>query len=336
MSNSSTPLITIAMPFKNRCWVLPYVLRSIEQQDYPKKRIKLIFIDNYSTDCSYELLSKWVKAKRNEYYDVVLVRSEGNIPRLRNECLKYSEGTYILFWDSDVVAPPCAVKTLVNVAEHFKDAGAVVATFKYEDLNYVPLIESSRCEDINIREVSGVGLAFTLIRREVFSVIGYFNEFFDVGEDTWFSYALREKTWLKHYRVGLEVLHVKHRDQIIPRATQSMRRWLSFCFYKRAEGYLQSFESLPRHLKIRVFYWLLLPPLIAVSTYVLIAETYLLFRIAGLFALLLYLLASILPLIRELGFVKGIKQWFTFNVPTGIAISYGMIHALLKRFKHIR
>lgn len=331
MERSELPLVTIAMPVKNRCWVLPYVLKSIEEQDYPKNRIKIVFIDNYSNDGTYELLYSWARSKKHEYYDIILTRSEGNIPHLRNMCLRFAEGKYILFWDSDIIAPLCALRTLVTFAEDREDAGAITVIYKCEDLEYIPAIKAINCTNVRFEKVDGVGLGFTLIPLKVFEFIGFFNEFFDVGEDTWFSYALKEKTKLKHYRARLEVLHARHRDQIIPRANQSMARWLSFCFNRRAEAYLQSFKSLPTHLKLRVFYWLLLPFITGLSLYSLISSTMIVYKIFYTLLISAYLAVSMIPLIREHGIEKGVKQWFYFNMPTGLAISYGVFFKFIKR-----
>jgi glycosyltransferase involved in cell wall biosynthesis len=325
------PIVTIAMPVKNRAWALPYVLKSIESQDYPKKLIKVVFVDNYSTDETYNILNKWVAEKGRQYYKVVLVREKGNIAHLRNKCLELAEGKYILFWDSDIVAPKFAIRRMVEIAE-LKNAGIVVATFKYADLDYVSKIMSLEDTIPEVAVVKGAGTGFTLVRLDVAIRVGRFNEKLSVGEDTEFSIKIAEKTKYPILRASIEVLHLKHRDTLIPRASQNMRLWLKYNFYLRSEEYLASFSSLPHRLKLRIVYWFLLPliTLFTSMTLIMLRANHLSkMLIIALF--ILYISLSIYPLVREQGIIGGLRTWISFNLPTGISLSYGVVFKIFKR-----
>lgn len=330
MSITSYPIITIAMPIKNRAWALPYILKSIEGQDYPKELIKLVFVDNYSTDETYDIISKWITERGQRYHGVVLVREEGNIAHLRNKCLELAEGKYVLFWDSDMVAPKFAVRRMVEVAES-RGSSITVATFKYADVDYVPRIES--LEDIipETVAVKGAGTGFTLVRIDIAKQVGGFNEKLSIGEDTDFSLKVAEKIKRPILRVNVEILHLKHRDTLIPRAGQSMKLWLKYNFTRRSDEYLDSFRSLPRRLKLRIIYWLSLP-LIVISTFiVLTSQVAYLFKVFMLVLFALYISLSVYPSIKEQNFIGGMKTWITFNLPTGISLSYGIAFKVLKR-----
>jgi len=326
----SYPLITIAMPIKNREWALPYVLKSIENQDYPKKFIKIVFVDNYSTDKTCAILTEWIQRVKKYYYDVVLSRETGNISHLRNKCVSLAMGKYILFWDSDMIAPKSIVRHMVELAELKEDAGIIVATFKYADIDYIPVIETSEIKQLEFKETVGAGTGFTLIRLEVFKQIGGFNEKLSVGEDTDFSYRVSENTCYKTFRVSAEVLHLKHRDRILVRPSQSFIRWLRYNFYERSEEYLKTYNSLPKHLKIRIIYWLLLPLTIGWGTFTLVSPYNNVLKSFAAVLLPLYISLSIYLNIKRFGFWKGVKTWARFNLPTGLALSYGFIFKTLK------
>jgi len=336
--NEDLPAITIAMPVKNRAWVLPYVLKSIEQQDYPKKLIKLVFVDNYSDDNTYEILSEWARRNPPYYREIVLVREQGNLPHLRNICLSYTNDPFIVFWDSDIIAPPNALKTLIDAIRSRKNVAAVTVEYVMGDLDSASVILSIPQHDAKAGEVFGVGLGLTVLRTDVLRSIGGFDEHITVGEDTYISYKIREKTKMKFLRLNIKVLHVKHRDQILPRATQSLRRWLGFTFHRRSKEYILSWRNLPLHLKLRVLYWTVFPMVVLAPLLTYLTTTAMEVRALTLTATLLYITTSIYRYAINAGLKNGLKMWFTFALPTGIALSYGIlkeaVSSALKRIKY--
>ncbi|MEM2614631.1 MAG: glycosyltransferase [Nitrososphaerota archaeon] len=80
----NAPLITIGIPIKNRFQYIRSLFEAIDDLDYPKKKIKLIFVDDFSTDGTYEALVKWKNEVEEKYYKVVLIRERTNIPQARN------------------------------------------------------------------------------------------------------------------------------------------------------------------------------------------------------------------------------------------------------------
>jgi len=80
----NAPLITIGILTKNRFQYIRSLFEAIENLDYPKEKIKLIFVDDFSTDGTYETLVKWKNEVEEKYYKVVLIRERTNIPQARN------------------------------------------------------------------------------------------------------------------------------------------------------------------------------------------------------------------------------------------------------------
>ncbi|MEM1510222.1 MAG: hypothetical protein QW096_10205, partial [Thermofilaceae archaeon] len=93
-----------------------------------------------------------------------------------------------------------------------------------------------------------------------------------------------------------------------------------------AEEYYKSFNRLPRILKIRLAYYIGLPLTIVLSLVLFITSVQVLAIMP-----LLYLVPSIYPLIKSRGLKEGIIVWLTFNLPTGLSLSYGFMYVVLKK-----
>lgn len=306
------PLVTIGIPVKNRVWCIRRLLEAVDSLEYPKDRIKLVFVDDYSTDGTFEILAEWKARMEKRYYAIVLVRERTNIPQARNLCVKNMEGKYLLFWDADVLPPPDLLKTMVVKMEGDPTVGIIGADYIYEsNTRHKPVID---------KETHAVYMGFTLIRREVFDKVGGFNEKLSVGEDTEFGIRVKESTHYKIIWSPKPVLHLKR-----PGDKWTFYRWLKYNFHIRAKEYGETFGSLPRFLKIRILYYILLPWIVIVA---IIGITIL--NLSVLLVLLAYLFASMYLVIRQKGLKDGITTWVKFNLPTGLALSYGIFKIVIK------
>jgi len=317
------PLITICMPIKNRAWCLPKVLTSIEVLDYPKRKIKVVFVDDYSTDGTYEIVEEWARRARElEFYKVEIVRAKTNIPQARNLCIRRMEGDLLLFWDSDVVAPPELLREMVDILKHNPDVGIIGADYVYDPSTGI------RYKPVTGEETHAVYMGFTLIRKEVFERTGLFNENLSVGEDTEFCIRVKERTGYRILWAPKPVLHLKRVEDI--RRPGRLMWWLWYNFTVRAEEYYRSWNTLPRFLKLRIVYWITWP----LALLLLIASTSLGFTFTNKLWLsltildALYIMSSSYFNIRIKGF-EGLKEWLSWNIPTGISLSYGIFKKAL-------
>jgi len=305
------------MPVKNRAWCLRRVLKAIESIEYPKCKLKVVFVDDYSQDGSYELIKEWSIKAKTQFYDVKIIRARTNISQARNLCIKQQEGRYLLFWDSDVIPPPELLREIVEHMEHNKSIGIVGADYIYESgTKYKPMVN---------RKANAVYMGFTLIRREIFDVVGGFNENLSVGEDTEFGIRVVERTNYKIVWAPKPVLHLKKMGDMKRRGL--FKVWLAYNFHVRAKEYYDSFRNLPRFLKARVLYYLVLPWIAIISLIAAVMGLHILIII-----LLVYLVPSVYLAIEQRGFKDGITIWLKFNVPTGLALSYGVLRVAIKRF----
>jgi len=321
-TDEELPLITICMPVKNRAWCLPKVLPSIETLDYPKRKIKVIFVDDHSTDGSYEIIEKWSRnAEKLGFYKVEVIRAKTNIPQARNLCVKHMEGEILLFWDSDVVPPPELLREMVEELKRKPNVGIIGADYVYDPSTGI------RYKPVTGKETHAVYMGFTLIRREVFEKAGLFNENLSVGEDTEFCIRVRERTGYRILWTPKPVLHLKRVEDI--RRPGKFRRWLWYNFAVRAEEYYRSWHALPRFLKLRVIYWATWPYALVLLVMTMLSAVNNKTMLIPATLLLLYIVGSLYFNIRGRGF-EGLREWLLSSVPTGISLSYGILRKAIK------
>ncbi|CCC81987.1 glycosyltransferase [Thermoproteus tenax] len=308
------PLITICMPVKNRAWHLNKVLRAIEELDYPRDYLELVFVDGYSQDGSYEVLAKWRDGAIG-FRRVELIRAKTNISQARNECVKRTSGDYLLFWDSDVVPPRDLLKTMVELMERDRRICIMGADYVYDEelgIKYKPVVN---------KEAVAVYMGFTLVRRDVFKIVSTFNEILSSGEDTEFCIKVRERARCKVMWAPKPVAHIKRPEDL----RKSVIEWLKYNFTTRAKEYYTAWNSLPKFLKARILYWLSWPWAIALTAYLILSSP----TLASL--PLAYMLSSAYLVVRERGLRYGLMTWVKSNILIGLALSYGVAKETLNK-----
>jgi len=321
--DTEPPSITICMPVKNRAWCLPKVLSSIEVLDYPKRKIKIVFVDDYSTDGSYEIIEEWARrVGESGFYKVEVIRAKTNIPQARNICIKHMEGELLLFWDSDVVPPSELLKEMIEALDRNPAVGIIGADYVYDPSAGV------RYKYVTSRETHAVYMGFTLIRREVFERVGLFDENLSVGEDTEFCIRVRERAGYRILWAPKPVLHLKRVEDV--KRPGRLRWWLRYNFTVRAEEYYRSWNALPRFLKLRVIYWATWPYALALLVMIMLSALHNKTMLIPATLLLLYIVGSSYFNVRSKGF-EGLMEWLLWNVPTGISLSYGILRKALMR-----
>jgi glycosyltransferase involved in cell wall biosynthesis len=128
--NDELPSITIGAPVRNRDWILPYYLDHLRKQNYPQDHIRFIFIVNDSMDKSLQILQGFAKKWQYEYESIDIIVKNMRAPEderthrrlqiyrtlaeLRNDLLSRVETDYLFSIDSDILAPPETLMTLVE------------------------------------------------------------------------------------------------------------------------------------------------------------------------------------------------------------------------------
>jgi GT2 family glycosyltransferase len=177
--DGTDPVVSIAMPTLNQARHLHRILDALHGCRYPRDRIRLIFVDGYSTDGSYQILQSFSRQHRAEYADIVLIQDRGNIPAARNLCIHIGRGDFLLFLDSDILPTPDFVGRLIGLAE----VGGIASLF-YSNFGY-------QHPKPAVKYVYTVGIGCTIIRKDVLDKVGLFDTTLPVGEDT--DYCLRAR-----------------------------------------------------------------------------------------------------------------------------------------------
>ena len=72
------PTIFLAIFARNKETSLPYFLTLLQDQDYPKNRIKLWIKTDHNVDKTVEIIETWISNVTNLYHSVNLTTDDGN------------------------------------------------------------------------------------------------------------------------------------------------------------------------------------------------------------------------------------------------------------------
>jgi glycosyltransferase involved in cell wall biosynthesis len=127
--------VTIACPVRDREIYLPYYLKNILNQTYPKQLTNLFFVANNVTDSSLQILKSF-KKKYSEKYPLIRIDRYDNdkipydgekrmvrgknmqvysfLAELRNYICKNTETDYLFSVDSDIMLLPDTLERLIR------------------------------------------------------------------------------------------------------------------------------------------------------------------------------------------------------------------------------
>ena len=116
---ASDKLITVVIPVFNRERLLVRTLDSIAAQD--TRRIRLVIVDNASTDGSRRVAEQWCRA----HADVDAIVTDCEVPgaaAARNAGLRLADTPYVMFFDSDDEMLPGHLSMVLRGIEEHPDA----------------------------------------------------------------------------------------------------------------------------------------------------------------------------------------------------------------------
>jgi len=184
-------LVTVGILTFNRAWSLPEVLESLIRFEYDQKLIRIIFVDNESTDGTRQIIDDFVRENGDRYESVKVIVTRSGISKARNICIDQALGTgYLFFLDSDVAAGRETVRRLLA---HVK--GSVgVSSFPYDSENspgkFGVLVRAFNTPT-GPADANKVAAGCTLFDMKVVQKVGRFNEGLRVLEDGEYCYRVR-------------------------------------------------------------------------------------------------------------------------------------------------
>lgn len=154
--------VSICIPWRDRAWVAPATLASIEAQTYPKELLSINFIAHNCTDGTFDILHAWILKNIDKYRYCELVpvkdstRPDGRHSLIRDRTEKdprhaqatlknmlvgmCDENEYWFFCDSDVILHPQCIERLVTADKDIV-GGLTNVTPDNTMWNYFPLTE---------------------------------------------------------------------------------------------------------------------------------------------------------------------------------------------------
>lgn len=157
------PLVTVNILSFNRKDELRNTLTKVYEQDY--KNIEVIVVDNASSDGSAEMV-------KLEFPSVQLIQMEKNIGIAGwNEGFKVARGEYVLVLDDDSYPDNNTIEKGLNEFSYTANTGIIA----YNVFNLRYRFSETELFAKNPFSFNGCG---ALIKREVISNVGYYNELF--------------------------------------------------------------------------------------------------------------------------------------------------------------
>jgi glycosyltransferase involved in cell wall biosynthesis len=181
------PFISVIIPTRNESKYIESALTSILNQDYPTNLMEVIIADGLSNDATLDRINRF-KIRHPDFEIAVIENEKKIVPTGLNKAIGQSKGEVIVRLDAHSVYPMDYISKLVaGLFEHnAHNTGGIVKT--------LPAGQSNKCKSIAIAlsHPLGVGnshfrigspkvrdvdtVPFGCFRREVFDVVGLFDE----------------------------------------------------------------------------------------------------------------------------------------------------------------
>jgi N-acetylglucosaminyl-diphospho-decaprenol L-rhamnosyltransferase len=191
---------------------------------------EVVVVDNGSTDGSQAMLHQW-------FPSVHLIQNDENVgfARANNQAMTASRGRYMLLLNSDAIAMPGAIQSLLDLARAEPYAGVVGAQLVNRDgsfqashtsfptlwQEFLMLTGLGRLlhghwypshgpeEDRGPQKVDYVEGACMLVRRDAFEAVGGLDEsYFMYAEEVDWCCAMRGAGWQVWYQPAAKVVHL--------------------------------------------------------------------------------------------------------------------------------
>jgi len=195
--NSIDPIISVMMIVYNAERFLKDSIESILNQTFSD--FEFIIVNDGSTDNSYKIINEYSR-KDNR---ILVLDNEKNlgIAESRTKCVKYAKGKYIVIADADDISAPTRFEKQYKYLEEHKKCGVVggfIELFDSETGKIIGLRKYNE-DDVELRKrifiYSPIAQPASMIRKEVFDNIGFYNPEYPPAEDIdiWFRLGTKYK-----------------------------------------------------------------------------------------------------------------------------------------------
>jgi cellulose synthase/poly-beta-1,6-N-acetylglucosamine synthase-like glycosyltransferase len=229
--------ISIIIPFRNEAQNILPNLESIENLDYPEDRFEVVYIDDNSTDNSFNLIKEKLKKENIKVFKLPGELSTGNKKRAVNYGIDNSKGEIIVTTDADCVYHRNWLKHLLQYIDaetafvsgpvSFKDGKSIFS--KIQKLEFEGLILAGAGLIGSGKPVicNGANIAY---KREAFRKVGGFKDNLNLasGDDELLMQKIFGETDFKiKFCVNREAVVFTNSNESIGGFFNQRKRWAS-------------------------------------------------------------------------------------------------------------
>lgn len=186
------PKVSVVMAVYNGEKYLKDAIESILDQTF--RDFEFIIVDDGSTDKTLEILKEY--ERKDKRIKIIINKANIGLTKSLNKAIKEAKGEYIARQDDDDISLPERLKKQVEFLNRNEKIG-IVGTFYYEINKKGKIIgkKTFPCSDERLKKTLIKYNPFfhssVLIRREVFSRVGLYDESFKRAQDyeLWFRVA---------------------------------------------------------------------------------------------------------------------------------------------------
>jgi len=201
------PVVSIIIPALNEEGRIEKCLSSINDLDAPEGIFEIILIDNGSSDRTGEI----AKGLGAQVYSI----TTGTISRLRNYGALKAKGEIFAFVDADCVVSKDWLKYALKELEN-ESVGATGSNYQVPDQS----TWVSKAWGFNMRELKDRGetnwiqSGNLIIKRDVFNLVGGFDEHLSVCEDSDICYRIKDEGYKIMSNLAISSYHLQFAETL--------------------------------------------------------------------------------------------------------------------------
>lgn len=202
---NSRPFISIIIPTYNEEVFIHGLFEALNKQTYPRERFELILADNGSKDKTKEIASV--------YADQIIVIPEVNVAAVRNAGAAQAKGDLLAFLDADCVPDKTWLeKSALAFIEGEIAFGNKVKVAK--DSGWIACAWFSQKNE-TIRNTEYINSANFFVTKEIFDIVGGFDESLMSGEDWDICQRIKKAGHVVRLRPEINVIHLKNPKSLL-------------------------------------------------------------------------------------------------------------------------
>jgi len=212
-------------------------------------------VDNNSHDETLIIIRDFKKRNHNAYENIIVISEESNIPEARNICIRYSIGGYVLFIDSDIIAPQTTIRKMLQIFT--SNPKIRIVSFLYCPFPSMPFIRGMiyNKQPKVPYATDSIMMGCTMVVKDLFDNVGLFDPKYGAGEDLNLAVRASKSGFISVIDPGERVCHLTMEEPF-----GALRQITNFCCDLFKSNALTSFmiirEYKPKHMVNRLLLYL--------------------------------------------------------------------------------